>query len=204
MYREDVICAIKNGVDRKDNLEALYSSNLGLFYRMGTEFGRGQIPYDDMMQVAYLSLVKAVEAYRPDGRYPFQAYFRKCYFHDCFMFRMENCYAFRLNQDTYRQYESSVEESYEVLGDLPVMDLAFEQAELRTLGIILWDAVRRALSEESAYAVEQHYRFGKTYSQIAEETSSSECAVKQRCFRALARLRRDSTVRQLAEDYKII
>ena len=60
---KDLIELIKQGIDTKENLERLYFQNKGFIYMIVRKRVHGILEESDLMQQAFIALVKAVEYY---------------------------------------------------------------------------------------------------------------------------------------------
>ena len=205
MYREDVLKPLKEGISFKENMEILYTANVGLFVEMGTGFGFTDIPVDELLQIAYLALDNAVKVYTFESKYSFLSFFRKCFFHECYVFRLENNYTFKLNQYSYKVFKES---DLEVLDCSSVclaqLDKNFDSIESNLISEILWGIVDEQLTPKNSYILHERFKKNKTFKEIASILGIGSERVRVREISSLKRLRNNKDVQQLAKDVQLI
>lgn len=203
MYREDLILPIKSGDLVKENMELLYTANLGLFIAMGTDLQLDrQHDLSDFLQIAYIALDTAVKVYKDNSGFPFISYFRKCLLHERYMQKMQISYPFKLNQYSYKNFlqdECSFVDIASV--DIATMDLEFERIEQQMLKQVLWQRISYILSDTNSYILQRRFIHNDTLVQLAAKLNIGSERVRLREKRSLNKLRNDTVICEIARDY---
>ena len=158
---------------------------------------------EEYYQTAFLALDDAVRAFSEKSQYSFMSYYRMCIKHRYYLYVLEMKYLVRLNatvtdKSNYKYIEKMVETEQADIGEL---DLSFEQVEYCILADAVWCEVFSSLDYKNAWILQERYLRERTLNSIADELGIGCDRVRRRISRSLNRLRRNQTMKSLAQEY---
>lgn len=197
MYKEELVLKIKLCEDterRKQLMEDLYFSNLGLIVTMCKSYCHSSNNLDDLLQIAYIALELAVRGYRNDASSNFLAYFRLCLKHECYQYWLKSGMPHELcKADTSTEKEFSVD--YNKIDDM------FCKVEASFMSAYLWDNVIRILGKEDSFIIHKRFIHQCTYKQIATEYELTIEGIRQRIKRCCTVLGQNKCIQEIATYY---
>lgn len=205
MINENLVAEIKAGINVKQNMELLYSSNLGLISTIANSWE--VYDYDlrnDFFQLAYIALDTAVKSYDGTDGYSLMAYFRRCLLHEYYTYRLEMQFPLRVSRNAYREHKSALPAFHldnGVKQTFTVIDESYDKVEEEMLNDVLWSEVANSLSEENYFVIYERFKGEKTLREIACELQIGSERVRLREQRSLNRLRKNKNIQKLAYDY---
>ena len=75
LTNEQLVAEIKQGINRKDNLEKLYLNNTGFIYRIASKY-KSYEDIDDLMQIGFIGMYEAIEPFDTEKGFKFLTYAR--------------------------------------------------------------------------------------------------------------------------------
>lgn len=77
MTNEELVSRVRAGIDKADNMLALYNQNRGMIYTIAKKYS-GYAELEDLAQEGYIGFCNAVESYDQTGGVPFVSYAWTC------------------------------------------------------------------------------------------------------------------------------
>lgn len=187
------------------NIKKLMYMKSDRAYRLynGTCDKAGVTPMD-IKQVCYNAFLKAIEAYKPDGKYPFNSYLKypfKNEFNQLIGIRKKSD---PLNDCT--SLDKPVKDTEDLtLKDTVLDDFDLEESVTETVGAeqinaIIWREVEK-LPERECAVIKSRFKNGSTQQSIAEKLNISNSRVHQIEASALRKLRCSDELKKLADVY---
>lgn len=206
MFSEDRIFQIKNGINITENMQALYSENLGLLHVIGNELHLSKEDREDFMQLAYLALHDAIKAFSVDSEYSFLSYYRRCLRHTYFLYRLEMKYPTKLNQYSIKHAQSLNENngvesvSFDSIS-FPSTEGGFKKCEDRLICDVIWREINVSLTPINADILYRYYKRNQTYREIGNNYGICINSIRSRIIRSLRILKRSKILQEIAKEY---
>lgn len=203
MYQEELIEKIKAGVDVKHSYQQLFFSNYGLIYQMAEQYSTTGMCLDDCMQLAYVALHNAVQAYSGRSKYSFLSFFRRCLQHEFYVYKLEMCFPCRVPRSRAGSRGCDKLPTGVALEEVEIhcLDFEYRSVENQLLSEALWKIVDTVLTAENCYIVKERFVRQKTLQSIGKELGIGAERVRMREKRALKKLRENEQVREIARMY---
>ena len=207
---KNYIILIKSGINVKDNLLALYKSNLGFRIYIIKKCSIPASRYDDCMQLAYLALFDAVSNFKFIYKTSFINYYKKWLIHYFYDDMLKMGYPIKINRSLVNEIGETKwhpidaisidiinsKEMYRIEESISLFTIM--QKDLKET---IWNLIKEDLSEKNFYIIQQRYIHNRTLASIGDELGIGKERVRLRILRALKRLRKNKNLRQIAVDW---
>lgn len=204
MYQEDLVIKIKHKENVKENYRQLYYSNYNLINTFRKACGVRYSDVDDFNQLAFIALEKAVNAFNESSKFSFMAYFRRCLVHEYYLFRLEMHFPCKMTNSSYKEVKISDNTiaAIDICNvEIHQLDYQFSLVEKRMVADILWSTVTSVLSDKNSFIIKERFIRQRTLLDIGKELGIGAERVRQREKKALAILRVNEVICEIARDY---
>lgn len=208
LLNEEIVCRLQKEGFNRALMEQLWEANLSFtYYKVNTyhKFGNPLLQKDDMIQVSYFAMCKAVKAYRPTAGVSFLAYYTKWIVN--FTYRQEllmhrgyrmpinykrlSCLPYVVEED-YRDHDSLV---YNLGGEI------FRRNPTAEVRHAVWTVVCSELDVKNATILFQRFYENKTLEEIGKAYRIGKDRVRRRINRSLQKLKDSDVLRTIAADF---
>lgn len=203
MYCEYLIREAKSFPEKKgDCLGQFFLANYGLVFKFSLSFGVQEQEKEDFVQLCYLALVQAVEAWQNDRLNSLLSYYRRCALHQFYVYKLEMRYPVKMSRVDFRTAESG-EITFECTdyqscyGDLDDRLCSIEQSLIRDA---VWGEIDRVLQYRDALLLKRRFQDCAAYGELSKEFGEKASTLRFRQHHLLTRLKKNNNLRQLAKD----
>lgn len=205
MYREDLIPAIKKGINVSENLQIFYYSNFGLIKRFKAIFGVRPSEEEDFEQLCFIACHKAVQAFDVTHGDSILSYYRRCVQHEFYMYKLETRFVLHVPRDKYKDAVNQglgfPEDLDSIVYSYARMDENLEKVENDCIASILWEILREDLDDFSYELIYRNYKKRESMTSLSRDLGIEYIELRKLQRKALRRLRADERVQKCAQSY---
>lgn len=150
--------------------------------------------YDDYLQLAYLALYKHIRGYKNTG-YSFLAYYKQWIFHYVYMYNCRMQFPLKIPVTEFKDYISLDKESEEI-GTSYSMDFTDN-----VLTEVFWEIVESSVGKMNSDILKLRYNHDMNFAAIGRIYNIGRERVRQRVLRSIERLRKDTNIKKIADEF---
>lgn len=168
---KELVLAIKRGENVPDNCQKLYYGNLGFITKIVRKYCIRVEDEPDLMQQAYLSLVKAIDSYDERKHYQFLTYLKVWLNHDFYEYNRNNHYSLSVPYKVYRDIGHSVCNApiTEPLDDAELCGATVSDFSTDVINTSFWESLRGVLSDIDYKIIYNHFYDSMSYAEIGRQ-----------------------------------
>lgn len=198
----ELILLIKNETNVKDSYHELYIMHTGFVNKYISKYRHNRDSVDDLKQLAFFALVKAVDAYDISSSKSLLAYYRVWLNHFFYRYNLNEQFSGQVHENDKQRLEYYNDNILRTVLEENMLQICRidKEVENNIINACIWKEVRATLSDANYYVIWHHFYYNKTLAQIGRELGIGRERARLRKIRSLGKLSNNDYLRKIAFD----